>query len=131
MANAFSESQFVVTTHSPLVALGTHPSQLVVLRRDSTGIVTASDRVPNFRSYSAEDVLEDDRLFDVEAHNPEFAELLQSYHERADVPAEDRTESENEELRRVSPGTWSIFAPRPLSLKQVPSRLLLVGLQLD
>ncbi len=65
LSNTFPDCQFVVTTHSPLVALGAHPSQLVVLHRDSAGIVTASDRVPDFRSYSPDEVLEDDRLFAV------------------------------------------------------------------
>jgi hypothetical protein len=111
LTSAFPHSQFLVTTHSPLVALGAHPSQLVVLHRNSNGIVTAADRVPDFRSYSAEDVLEDDRLFNVDAHNPEFAGLLESYHEMAGVPAEDRAESETDELRRVAEAIRS--APRP------------------
>ncbi len=110
LASTFPQSQFVVTTHSPLIALGAHPSQLVVLHRDSHGIVTAADRVPDFRSYSAEDVLEDNRLFNVDAQNPEFAGLLESYHEMADVPPEDRTDSETEELRRVAAAIRS--APR-------------------
>jgi AAA domain, putative AbiEii toxin, Type IV TA system len=111
LTSTFPESQFVVTTHSPLVALGAHPTQLVVLRRDSHGIVTAADRVPDFRSYSPEDVLTDDRLFDVDAHNPEFASLLESYDEMARVPPEDRTERETEELRKVAEAVRS--APRP------------------
>jgi hypothetical protein len=111
LTSTFPDSQFVVTTHSPLVALGAHPRQLVVLRRDAAGIVTAAQRVPDFRSYSAEDVLVDDRLFNVDARNPEFADLLESYHEMADVPAEDRSERETEELRRVAEAIRS--APRP------------------
>jgi hypothetical protein len=79
----------LVTTHSPLVALGADPSQLVVLHRYSDGSVTVADRVPDFRSYSAEEVLEDDRLFNVEARNPEFADLLDTHHEMANIPAQD------------------------------------------
>jgi hypothetical protein len=82
-----------------------------VLNRDAAGIVTAADRVPDFRSYSAEDVLADDRLFNVDAHNPEFAGLLESYHEMAHVSSEDRTERETEELRKVAEAIRS--APRP------------------
>ena len=111
LTGAFPDSQFVVTTHSPLVALGAHPSQLVVLQRDAAGIVTAADRVPDFRSYSPEDVLTDDRLFNVEAHNPEMASLLESYDKMARVPPEDRTERETEELRKVAGAIRS--APRP------------------
>jgi hypothetical protein len=111
LTSTFPHSQFVVTTHSPLVALGAHPSQLVVLHRGADGIVTAADRVPDFRSYSPEDVLTDDRLFDVDAHNPEFASLLESYDKMAQVPPEERTEGETEELRKVASAIRS--APRP------------------
>jgi hypothetical protein len=111
LTRAFPDSQFVVTTHSPLVALGAHPSQLVVLHRDPRGIVTAADHVPDFRSYSPEDVLTDGRLFDVDAHNPQFASLLESYDEKAAVPPEQRTETETEELRKVAKAVRS--APRP------------------
>jgi predicted ATP-binding protein involved in virulence len=110
LTRTFPDSQFVVTTHSPLVALGAHPSQLVVLHRDAEGIVTA-DRVPDFRSYSPEDVLTDDRLFNVDAHNPEFASLLESYGERAQVPPEHRTDSETEQLRQAAEAVRSV--PRP------------------
>ena len=111
LTGMFPDSQFVLTTHSPLVALGAHPSQLVVLHRDADGVVTAADRVPDFRSYSAEDVLTDDRLFNVDALNPEFAQLLESYDEMAKVPPEERTEDETEELRKVAEAVRS--APRP------------------
>jgi hypothetical protein len=111
LTRTFPNSQFVVTTHSPLVALGAHPSQLVVLHRDAAGIVAAADRVPDFRSYSPEDVLTDDRLFNVDAQNPEFAGLLESYHKMADVPPEDRSERETEELRKVAEAVRSV--PRP------------------
>src|SRR6266704_2086820 len=111
LTSTFPDSQFVVTTHSPLVALGAHPGQLVVLHRNADGVVIAADRVPDFRSYSPEDVLTDDRLFDVDAHNPEFASLLESYDKMAQVPPEERTEGETEELRKVAAAIRA--APRP------------------
>jgi putative AbiEii toxin of type IV toxin-antitoxin system len=111
LTRTFPDSQFVVTTHSPLVALGAHPSQLVVLRRSASGIVTAADSVPDFRSYSPEDVLTDDRLFNVDAHNPEFARLLDNYDKMAQVPPEERSEGDTEELRKVAAAIRS--APRP------------------
>jgi hypothetical protein len=111
LTGTFPDVQFVLTTHSPLVALGADPRQLIVLNRDGDGLVTAANRVPDYRSYSPEDVLTDDRLFDVEAHNPEFAALLENYHTRAQVPPEARTEQDTEELRKVAEAVRT--APRP------------------
>jgi len=111
LTTTFPDCQFVLTTHSPLVALGADPSQLVVLHRDNNGVVWAADRVPDYRTYSPEDVLTDDRLFDVKAHNPEFAELLEDYDRMAHIPPEQRTRSESEDLRKVAEAIRT--APRP------------------
>lgn len=111
LTTTFPDCQFILTTHSPLVALGADPGQLVVLERDERGRVTAADRVPDYRTYSPEDVLTDDRLFDVKAHNPEFAELLESYDDMAQIPAEERTAQDTEELRKAAAAIRS--APRP------------------
>lgn len=82
-----------------------------MLHRDNNGVVSAADRVPDYRTYSPEDVLTDDRLFDVQAHNPEFAELLEDYDRMAHVPPEQRTRRESEDLRRVAEAIRT--APRP------------------
>jgi AAA domain, putative AbiEii toxin, Type IV TA system len=97
----FPNSNFVVTTHSPLVALGAHPSQLVVLKREQSNVV-ALDRVPDFRAYGAEDVLTDQRLFATEASNPQFDALLRQRDQMASVDPARRSTDEDDDLRRVA-----------------------------
>jgi hypothetical protein len=101
LQRAFPSSTFVVTTHSHVVALGAHPSQLIALERVGDR-VSALRRVPDYRAYSPEDVLTDRRLFGTTARNPQFEALL---HRRDDLAAnapETRTSDENDELRRVA-----------------------------
>src|SRR5262249_1988023 len=73
LSELLPDVQIVATTHSPLVALGAEPSQLVVLRRVN-GEVAVEHRVPDYRGYSAEDMLADDRLFDSAVYAPDTQE---------------------------------------------------------
>ena len=90
-------TQFVATTHSPLVTLGTDPSQLLVLRR-SDGEVMVEPRVPDYRGYSAEDVLSDDHLFDSSVYAPDTEQQLARYDELVARGPAGRTPAEEQEL---------------------------------
>ncbi len=111
LSRTFPDSQFVVSTHSPLVALGTDPSQLIVLHRDEQGKVRAAKEVPDYRGYSPDEVLADRRLFDVEAHNPDFARLLNLYYRLGSTPPEDRSDEQADQLKRVAEAVRA--APTP------------------
>jgi hypothetical protein len=93
--------QMVLTTHSPLVALGVDPSELIVLRRIGMK-VNVEDSIPDFRGYSAEDMLADDRLFDSEVYSPETAEMLGRYDDLVEKGQEGRTKGEEAELRALA-----------------------------
>jgi predicted ATPase len=95
------EAQYVLTTHSPLVALGAHPDQLIVLERTQQE-VSAKAWIPDYRGFSPEDVLTDERLFATEARNPELEQLIAGYDQLADVPPSQRSQEEQAALRRVA-----------------------------
>jgi predicted ATP-binding protein involved in virulence len=94
-------TQFVATTHSPLLALGADPSELVVLRRRGSTIVV-EQRVPDYRGYSAEDMLADDRLFDSPVYAPEMQKRLARYEELVAKGPSHRNRVENEELASLA-----------------------------
>ncbi len=97
----FPKMQLVVTTHSPLVALGCQPNELVVLKQEGDHIV-AHTRLPNFQSYSVEDMLTDANLFDTEPYSPVYAEKLREYNDLARVPKERRTEAQTKSLMQLA-----------------------------
>jgi len=94
-------AQIFATTHSPLIALGAKPAELVVLRREGD-LVQVEEDVPNFSGYSAKDMLLDERLFDTEAYGPEARLKISRYHELAAIPDERRSEAERQELRKLA-----------------------------
>ncbi len=101
ITEVFPEIQLIATTHSPLVALDVKPEELIVLRREGAEVVREED-VPDYTGYSAEDMLEDERLFDTEIYAPEMREKVGRYHELAAIPKATRGNAETRELRSLA-----------------------------
>lgn len=93
--------QIFATTHSPLVALGANPGEVVSLRREG-GAVIAEPSVPDFSDYSAEDMLADQRLFNSAVHKPETSAKLERYRSLAKIPPPKRTDEETHELEELA-----------------------------
>lgn len=91
------EMQIIATTHSPLVALGADPSQLVVLRRGPDS-VTVDQSPRDYRGYTVEDMLADDRLFDAPVMAPAAQAQLDRYEELLAKGQPGRTPEEEREL---------------------------------
>lgn len=93
---ALPKVQWIVTTHSPIVALSAGQESLVALHRRGDQVVSA--KVPNLVGYSAEDVLEEEALFGTDATGPETRERLDRAREIQLKPPALRTEAERAEL---------------------------------
>ncbi len=101
LAEVLPHVQLIATTHSPLVALGASPQELLVLRRDGNSVV-AVEEPPDFSSYSAEDMLEDERLFDTTPYSPDTERRLHDYSRLTAIPKDQRSDTESEELARLA-----------------------------
>ena len=87
--------QIIATTHSPLVALGVEPDELVVFKRDGD-TVEAYESVRDFRGYSVEDMFADPKLFDAPTYPPEMSKKLERYRELISNPDKRSLEEEKE-----------------------------------
>jgi hypothetical protein len=86
------------------VALDAAPEELVVLRREGE-VVVRETAVPDYAGYSAEDMLLDDRLFDLgddQVYAPEMREKVARYRELAAIPREERGDTETRALRGLA-----------------------------
>lgn len=101
LAELLPEVQIIATTHSPLVALGCAPEELVALHRMPDGQVVVAP-TPDFRLYSAEDMLTDDRLFDTSPYSEEVTAKVGQYEELAAKPAAERSAGEASQLRDLA-----------------------------
>lgn len=97
----FPDLQIIATTHSPLVALGAEPSEVVVLKREGKKVVAYSD-VRDFRWYSVEDILVDSRLFDSDVYSPGISRKLARYRELVSISKTRRTKEEERELKSLT-----------------------------
>jgi len=99
LSEILPDLQIIATSHSPLVALGVAPEDLVSLRRESDGSVVAEPAVPDFSSYSAEDMLIDERLFDTEVYAPDTNNKLARYRDLVKIPPARRDGEQIKELQ--------------------------------
>ncbi len=95
------ELQVIGTTHSPMIVLGAQADEIVVLKRVEGRVVTAP-AAASFAGYSAEDVLEDERLFDTPSSRPEASEILSSYEQLTAIPPASRSEGQRNRLRQIA-----------------------------
>jgi predicted ATP-binding protein involved in virulence len=107
------DAQVIATTHSPLIALGADPQQLIVLERHEDRVVSM-DRVPDYRGYSAEDMLADDRLFATGVWSPDTEAKLTRYEELVATGPDARTEEHTSELRKLAESLRELPLPQVL-----------------
>ncbi|HKZ01516.1 MAG TPA: AAA family ATPase [Pyrinomonadaceae bacterium] len=94
-------AQIIATTHSPLIALGASPDELVVLKRQGRKVV-AYQGVRDFCGYSVEDMLSDPKLFDSDVYTPEVTEKLQRYRKLASKSPSSRSQKEEANLQKLA-----------------------------
>lgn len=100
LSKLLPHAQIIATTHSPLVALGAAPDELVVLKREG-GNVVAHESVADFQGYSVEDMLSDPKLFDSDTYKPEMTEKLQRYRKLASKSRSSRSPNQQKELQKL------------------------------
>ena len=101
LAKLLQETQVIATTHSPFVALGVRPNELVVLKRETDSVVPVSN-VPDFYSYSVEDMAQNEDLFDTDVYNPKLSKTIARYRHLLTKRVSERTDSETNELRALA-----------------------------
>lgn len=107
------DAQVIATTHSPLIALGADPARLVVLERHGDRVIFA-DRVPDYRGFSAEDMLTDDRLFATTVWNPDTERMQGRYEQLVAIDPEARSEADTDELRSLARSMRDLPLPQAL-----------------
>lgn len=100
LSKLFPDVQIIATTHSPLVALGILPSELVVLKREGKKVFDI--QVPDFSGYSAEDMLVDSKLFDSDVYSSVTNKKITRYRKLISIPKNRRTEKQERELKSLS-----------------------------
>jgi hypothetical protein len=84
-----------------------------VLERHGDRVIFA-DRVPDYRGFSAEDMLTDDRLFATTVWNPETERMQRRYQELVAIDPETRSETATDELRSLAQSMRDLPLPQTL-----------------
>lgn len=124
LSKLLPDLQIITSTHSPLVTLGAMPSEVVVLKRKGKKVYVGTE-APDFRGYSAEDVLLDSKLFESDVYSPETNKKLASYRELVSIPAKERNATQKKKLASL---TAELASQEILEDKENPTDRKLRGL---
>ena len=97
LQNLFPGVQSFITTHSPPVALSVDPRDLISLKKAPSGEVKAT-AIPDFSTFSIEDMYVAKALFDAPVLPPDLVEKLERHQELAAIPEAKRTDDEQSQL---------------------------------
>lgn len=130
LSELFPRVQIIASTHSPLVALGAEPDELVALRMTSGEVVV--EPPPDFRLFSVEDMLTDDRLFATPPYREEVNEKTERYRELLEIPVTERKPRQEQEIqtlaRQLTPAP-DPSAPAVAALEEMKSILARHGIE--
>jgi hypothetical protein len=114
VSTLFPDAQIFATTHSPLTALGVHAEELIALRKTERGIQRKPD-VPDFTTWSASDMLENERTFNTSSYGPEIQRATARYQGLRALPKEKRSAKEDKELAKLARELAKARPPREVS----------------
>lgn len=97
----FPNLQLITATHSPIIALTAMENGLFALKRRG-GRVYLLPPVDGISYFTAQDVYEDDHLFDVDAQAKTLTNNLERYHVLGGIPASRRTAAQQKELVKLA-----------------------------
>ncbi len=101
LSTLLPDAQLIMTTHSPLVALGATPDQLIVLQRRENRI-EVEPNIPDYRTWTVQDMLGDDRLFDTPVYAPAFEQTRLEYQSLVAAGRDGRSASDSDRLRTIA-----------------------------
>lgn len=101
LSDILPELQIITTTHSPLVALGVEPEELIALKRKGKHIKDIGN-LPNFTGYSADDILLEEKLFETEVYRPEIQKKIWDYEKLAQISKKKRTTRQKNKLKDLA-----------------------------
>lgn len=100
LREALPEMQVFATTHSPMTALGAESGNVIALHRKDDRVETVS--VPSLEGYTADDVLEEEALFDTDPFPKTVRRKLERHREISLMDPRSRTKKQLFEMKRLA-----------------------------
>lgn len=85
LSKAFPNTQFIVTTHSPLVIQSMDNVNLYVLHREDDKIIAERSNTSNFKGWTIEEILRDTMRLESDIHSNEYQHYIQIFDKGLDT----------------------------------------------
>lgn len=99
--NHFPKTQFIVTTHSPLVIQSAENVNLVILEKDGEGVRISQPEITNLQGWSIEEIMSDIMGLNDEIFSDEYLDLMKKFEEALDKESYEMAKDTYDKLDKI------------------------------
>lgn len=85
LSKAFSNTQFIVTTHNPLIVQSAEDISLIVLKREGDKIKVENPEIPSFKGWTVEEILSEFMELDGKVMSEDYIKILSDFDNALDL----------------------------------------------
>ena len=105
VGNIFPNTQFIVTTHSPLVVQSAEEINVIVLQKDGDSIRVKQSDFFTFKGWSVEEILSELMELGERTKSEDYLKLIKEFDEALDNNNKEQAEKAYNELDKILPPT--------------------------
>lgn len=99
--NHFPKTQFIVTTHSPLVVQSAENVNLVLLEKDGEGVRISQPEITNLQGWSIEEIMSDIMGLNDEIFSDEYLRLMKKFEKALDTENYEMAKATYDKLDKI------------------------------
>lgn len=97
----FPKTQFIVTTHSPLIVQSAENVNLVILEKNGEGVRISQPKINNLQGWSIEEIMSDIMGLNDEIFSDEYLELMKKFEEALDKESYEMAKETYDKLDKI------------------------------
>jgi len=101
LSEQFPKTQFIVTTHSPLIVQSAEDINLVLLKKEENHVVIEQPKVKTYRGWTVEEILSELMGLDGKTLSDDYLKLMQQFDEALDEDNYEKAKNAYDELDKI------------------------------
>lgn len=101
LSDHFPNTQFIATTHSPLIVQSANDINLVILEKEGDHVIIKQPKIKNYNGWTVEEILTELMGLDERVYSETYLKLIQQFDEALDEDNYDKAKTAYDELDKI------------------------------
>lgn len=101
LSDNFPNTQFIVTSHSPLVVQSADEVNVVLLKKEGDKVVIEQPEIENYQGWSVEEILQEVMDLEDRTHSQKYIELRQNFEDALDENDYEKAKNAKDALEKI------------------------------